>query len=369
MVTESIVFGREMADFQFGIARSGVDFLSPLSSLQECATVQALDAILARLKQPATAATGVRETLFPPPFFTPYHIPIVYCHTAYPLSASEPASPKNPRALRHLALHYRSIYDEAARPCAPSASPALNLPDVLLAKLAALLQERPIWSSRAIYQQFCLPDERGPLKQALKRLAFYWYDGPWRGCWNRMDYDPRTIPESRSYQILELRSLAKEKSASLTASHVLDEGGVQSNLYQYVDIRDKDALVLLASRKEWSNSFHARLGWWRPGFREKIMAILKLKYRGSSQNGLEISRGIRFPRRPREPKERTGPRGAPVTEGALLGRFETSSDFEEAEDDDHDGPPKDSHHHDDEDIYQIFDDEIYTDDEDADGHH
>lgn len=52
---------------------------------------------------------------------------------------------------------------------------------------------------------FATKVKRQSLKVILKRVAFFFYDGPWRSLWIKYGYDPRQDPASRFYQILDFR--------------------------------------------------------------------------------------------------------------------------------------------------------------------
>src|SRR5690348_5437352 len=89
--------------------------------------------------------------------------------------------------------------------------------------VASLFEDRPIWSSFAIYNQFD-SDERPIVRKILPKVAFYFCNGPWRNCWVKIGIDPKSSKVYAKYQILELRSffLGPDKhNNSDPRSHIL----------------------------------------------------------------------------------------------------------------------------------------------------
>ncbi|CAH0748764.1 unnamed protein product [Diatraea saccharalis] len=66
-----------------------------------------------------------------------------------------------------------------------------------------MFNERPIWSYNMLNYQ--TKYRMAVLKLILPCVAVYMPNGPWKQLWVRFGYDPRKIPESRVYQILDVR--------------------------------------------------------------------------------------------------------------------------------------------------------------------
>lgn len=66
-----------------------------------------------------------------------------------------------------------------------------------------LFQERPIWTLASLRASMRLPPRR--LNFLLADMAYYYSTGPWRNCFVRFGYDPRSDFESRFYQMLDYR--------------------------------------------------------------------------------------------------------------------------------------------------------------------
>ncbi|XP_030853578.1 general transcription factor 3C polypeptide 5-like [Strongylocentrotus purpuratus] len=70
-------------------------------------------------------------------------------------------------------------------------------------EITKLFEQRPLWSRNALR---CNTEISTILiKGILCVVAYYFQQGPWRGLWCRMGYDPREHPESKKYQLLDFR--------------------------------------------------------------------------------------------------------------------------------------------------------------------
>ena len=68
-----------------------------------------------------------------------------------------------------------------------------------------LFGERPIWSKNAIRCQENVTVGADQLKHILPSVGYYWLNGPWRALWTRFGYDPRKLPASKHYQLVDYR--------------------------------------------------------------------------------------------------------------------------------------------------------------------
>ncbi|CRK93447.1 CLUMA_CG006983, isoform A [Clunio marinus] len=66
-----------------------------------------------------------------------------------------------------------------------------------------LFKERPMWTLASIKAFLRFPPRR--LNYALAPISYYYSSGPWRNCFVRFGYDPRTNFDSRFYQLLDYR--------------------------------------------------------------------------------------------------------------------------------------------------------------------
>eukprot|EP01132_Coremiostelium_polycephalum_P003733 gene3733-4652_t len=72
--------------------------------------------------------------------------------------------------------------------------------------LKTLFEQRPMWLPIPLTDYVC---KQGGyhfcIKQLLPSVAYHFTNGPWRNCWVRFGYDPRIQPESKVFQIVDLR--------------------------------------------------------------------------------------------------------------------------------------------------------------------
>lgn len=66
-----------------------------------------------------------------------------------------------------------------------------------------LFNDRPIWTLASLRAYIRQPSRR--LNFVLATIAFYYSTGPWRNCFVRFGYDPRTSFDSRFFQMLDYR--------------------------------------------------------------------------------------------------------------------------------------------------------------------
>uniref|UniRef100_A0A7C9A3I2 Transcription factor IIIC subunit 5 HTH domain-containing protein n=1 Tax=Opuntia streptacantha TaxID=393608 RepID=A0A7C9A3I2_OPUST len=74
--------------------------------------------------------------------------------------------------------------------------------------VSSLFDERPIWPKASISERLAnagLKFGDHMLKRLLFRVAYYFKRGPFHRFWIRKGYDPRKDPESRIYQIIDIR--------------------------------------------------------------------------------------------------------------------------------------------------------------------
>ena len=113
----------------------------------------------------------------------------------------------------------RVPFDIATVPTAPSRNvppidsldPALRR---LITKLEELLQERPIWTRRAISNQISETGFDSVCKQLFQYVAYMFASGPWRDALVKYGIDPRTDPKYRIYQTMMFQFEAESKERS-----------------------------------------------------------------------------------------------------------------------------------------------------------
>jgi len=68
-----------------------------------------------------------------------------------------------------------------------------------------MFEEQPVWSRSALAAHLSSSPAVHVLSAALPALAYYFVSGPWRGTWVRLGYDPRSDPQAKIYQTLDIR--------------------------------------------------------------------------------------------------------------------------------------------------------------------
>lgn len=74
----------------------------------------------------------------------------------------------------------------------------------LLSQLEQLFAQRPIWTKVAIEGRLGRT-RSDALKLLLPSVAYFFTTGPWSRCYVRFGYDPRASPDSRIYQVMDVR--------------------------------------------------------------------------------------------------------------------------------------------------------------------
>ena len=62
-----------------------------------------------------------------------------------------------------------------------------------------------MWSRSALAAHLPSSVLQHVLSAALPVLAYYFVSGPWRSYWVRFGYDPRTDPQAKTCQMLDVR--------------------------------------------------------------------------------------------------------------------------------------------------------------------
>ncbi|GMF46796.1 unnamed protein product [Phytophthora fragariaefolia] len=78
----------------------------------------------------------------------------------------------------------------------------------VIAALQNKLEQKPVWLRSKLFDGLSAIERRAA-RRLLRKLCYVFVDGPWRGSWIKMGYDPRQheVSESASqYQVVELRN-------------------------------------------------------------------------------------------------------------------------------------------------------------------
>ncbi|XP_065176382.1 general transcription factor 3C polypeptide 5-like [Sycon ciliatum] len=132
------------------------------------------------------------------------HIPtFLFCRSDRPLSFRAYTKPRVDRPVSAQFIPY----SEDTVPLAPI-KPHEHIFTPIFQQM---FEDRPVWSTQAFYNTVQTrvgkrKITRVIIKKINKTLAYMFSSGPWRLCWVKRGYDPRTDPEAYKYQVLDFRS-------------------------------------------------------------------------------------------------------------------------------------------------------------------
>jgi general transcription factor 3C polypeptide 5 (transcription factor C subunit 1) len=187
----------------------------------------------------------------------------------------------------------RIDYDAPSVPIGPAdGNIPLSMLDPSLQKLVERMKEymvkRPIWTSRALEDQFTIKEGMKFVKLVYQYVGYMFASGPWRDAIITFGVDPRSDPKYRVYQTLMFqyvtepmqdtkpkpkdREKKKQKPGFRTiwtdrTSHIFDGVNIpaEGRVFQICDITDpliKSILATTNIRETCHVSKHSP-GWWR----------------------------------------------------------------------------------------------------------
>ncbi|CAF1341726.1 unnamed protein product [Adineta ricciae] len=78
-----------------------------------------------------------------------------------------------------------------------------NVDQSIITHLRRLFDQRPIWTRNSLLYHLKITEVI--LKRIIHHVAYFFCNGPWNRCWVRYNYDPRSDPKSKIYQIVDYR--------------------------------------------------------------------------------------------------------------------------------------------------------------------
>lgn len=122
-------------------------------------------------------------------------------------------------------MTYLNFHDDVPAPAAPKPdNPLIRRRPVganecvdehVLQLLQEKLAAKPVWLRPKLFVGLDFLERRAA-RRILRKLCYVFVDGPWRGSWIRMGYDPRQSNESAKYQVIELRNNRELVHAKVT---------------------------------------------------------------------------------------------------------------------------------------------------------
>jgi general transcription factor 3C polypeptide 5 (transcription factor C subunit 1) len=189
-------------------------------------------------------------------------------------------------------LRFKDSRGPPTQPTALSAQKPTNDEDLeLINNVKELFRERPVWQ-RASLEEALGPSRSGwRLATALRQISYLFLDGPWRKCYVRFGYDPRTDSSSRLLQMIDfrdpyLRSEDQRPSDKRPVDiHFRRAPSNRSQLYQLCDIDDPGIQGLLNGPcRMFAADSHT--GWLTESEMESIRNQMKIKSESMRRAGL-----------------------------------------------------------------------------------
>ncbi|KAF9221850.1 hypothetical protein BS17DRAFT_784069 [Gyrodon lividus] len=282
-----------------------------------------IDPQLAQESGQATSATRSNLRPFPPPIFGRQGIPQNYNFKQNPASmATTVINEETGEERKRLINRGRwKGYGPATITFADPNVPEHPIPAVqqarnqvkpeLLERITKLVQDRPIWTRAALYNQFNPADVREihNSKLLLPLVCYMFQDGPWRDTLIRFKYDPRKDVGARLYQRIyfrnanhpmsrvsivsrrqegrsaatyNARSIEQEGAADVDRrkSHVFDGVAItrETAAFQLCDIYDPMLREMIEEEEELRETCDERDGWYSTHAFERIKTVLRHKF-------------------------------------------------------------------------------------------
>ena len=244
-VTKAARF-REMPDFQFHFPHD--HRISKMAASVRNADFRALDQLATQSPFTRTPKSEPGELLPIPPFFTRDRTPFDYAFKqCSAVRVVEQGNIKNISNKHQKVLFVSVQYQEPVPPEAPE--DLLKKAEVKNAdqnkvykKLVELFNERPI-STRARLAQHFTADQILDFKKYLPLIAYHTRTGPWRACWIKFGVDPKSSPEYRMYQLMDVR-MRNEKpgTVKMGMTRLLSNGQSSASISEQ-DTKDERAII------------------------------------------------------------------------------------------------------------------------------
>ncbi|KAI1370906.1 hypothetical protein F4677DRAFT_437244 [Hypoxylon crocopeplum] len=250
---------------------------------------------------PGVAADPGQE-IIPPPHFTDRVVGFNYNYEQNPNTKVEGDDVGKKKLVNiqgrkmHSYGHFIN-HNERPVPHKPQRQPELPVPEELLNQLNALMEERPIWTRRAILNRVTTDYTDSVIKIALQLIAYQFRGGPWRDAFVKYGVDPRDDPKFRSYQTLAFKlesnivgtkktpwevirkSQWKKQLRENRSSHLWNgkDYSTDGKFWQVCDITDPFVLSIIDRAPLRTTCDVSDSGWYYKGTWTKIKLVMKVK--------------------------------------------------------------------------------------------
>lgn len=180
-------------------------------------------------------------------------------------------------------LRFRDAGPPPAEPTAMMmALPSSGEDDSLVSRVKELFANRPVWQRASLEEAIGLgPIAPWRLANALRLFSYLFLDGPWRKCYVRFGFDPRTDASARRLQMIDFRDPFFRNGGVVDASEVVDihfrrAPTNRSQLYQLCDIEDAGIQALLAGPGRMTSA-DPHTGWLTESELDAVRNQMKIK--------------------------------------------------------------------------------------------
>lgn len=245
---------------------------------------------------------GPGQEIIPPPHFTDRVIGFNYNYEQNPntkVEGDEVGKQKlvNIQGRKKHSYGYFINHNQYPVPEKPRRESAMQIPEGLLNQLHALMDERPIWTRRAILNHVVGDFTDSVLRVALQLVGYQFRGGPWRDAFIKYGLDPRTDPKFRIYQTLafklERNIIGKKKipwevvrkgqmkkpRGNNRKSHLWDgeRFSTDGKFWQFCDITDPFLRRIIDNAHLRTECDLNESGWYYKGTWTKVKMVMKVK--------------------------------------------------------------------------------------------
>ncbi|KAK8032432.1 hypothetical protein PG990_002166 [Apiospora arundinis] len=240
------------------------------------------------------------QEIIPPPHFTDKVVPFNYFYDQNPFVRAEGQDETgkpivfNINRKRIAYGHYiaHNAYPVPNEPLRPMEKDLEQVPQELVDKVIEAMEERPIWTRRALANRVGPLAVDTHLKIAIATVGYQFKGGPWRDAVVKYGVDPRKDPKYRPYQTLafklhqlpKMSKIRQGQSTRLTeediaVSHKWDGESFCTNgkFWQVCDITDPVLLDLIEKAPVLDEPDITEGGFWPMAFWYKVKAYMKAR--------------------------------------------------------------------------------------------
>ncbi|KAH0547813.1 hypothetical protein FGG08_000070 [Glutinoglossum americanum] len=268
---------RDLSDFQYATVNSNF-----MKKMRDCV----LDYDYEKLKgfkfDPSKGPTQNTD-LIPPPYFARTHVPFNYNYRQNPAVRYTVDNAGRPIVVNDQAPPKISTLIVSSDADVIPSGPPNDLPNPAtldhgirdtIIQLTKLMEERPLWTRRALLNRFTNPDYQYTLKHSIQYVGYMFRSGPWRDTIVRFGIDPRSDPKYRFYQSISFQIYDRHDERLKYQRHLK---GKRRNLQSHIF----DGRHVELDGKVWQKWD----GWYTNGLWAKVKTIMRAKIRAIIREG------------------------------------------------------------------------------------